>query len=401
MKKILLLVIALGSSMGFASAQFVRNPASGTVTGLSFSGGTATTAGIANWGAFTPVYSNSTCTTYSSAYLGGAGATTSAGPKDTTSMIAYIASGVQNQFDNFGGATCYPNIPASFSFATNAAIGPLDLSSTANQNLTISIKSNVSFTIGLLLQTSSYVAINTNSQPPIHVLGDNTFHTYSLKFDTCVLTASKTSVANVAFVLNTTAPLNGEFYINNMTIGSSSTPCTATTLTPSFTSSSVGLTATLVGSNTGGTPAFQGWNFGDTTAIATTATASHAYSKSSTHTAKYIVYDACGVDYSVSHPVTVVAPTTAVSAAQANISSTKVYPNPVSDMVNVEMELKSSSAVKITLTDLMGKEVMTIANGNMSSLNESFSVANLNKGIYTVNYFINGSAAKAEMLMVK
>jgi hypothetical protein len=93
--------------------------------------------------------------------------------------------------------------------------------------------------------------------------------------------------------------------------------------------------------------------------------------------------------------------TTAVSAAQANISSSKLYPNPTSDMANISLELKSSSDVKVTLTDLMGKEIMTIANGNMASLNESFSVANLHKGIYTVNYFINGSAAKAEMLMVK
>ncbi len=93
--------------------------------------------------------------------------------------------------------------------------------------------------------------------------------------------------------------------------------------------------------------------------------------------------------------------TTAVSEAQANISSSKLYPNPTSEIANVELELKSSSDVKVTLTDLMGKEVMTIASGTMSSLNESFSVTNLNKGIYTVNYFINGSAAKAEMLMVK
>jgi hypothetical protein len=92
---------------------------------------------------------------------------------------------------------------------------------------------------------------------------------------------------------------------------------------------------------------------------------------------------------------------TAVSAAQANISSSKLYPNPTSDMANVELNLKSSSEVKVILSDLMGKEVMTIATGTMSSLNESFSVANLNKGIYTVSYFINGSAAKAELLMVK
>jgi PKD repeat protein len=172
-------------------------------------------------------------------------------------------------------------------------------------------------------------------------------------------------------------------------------------ITPSFTSSTSGLTATLTGATTGGTAVSYDWDFGDASTHATTASASRAYVNANTYTVTYTVHDACNNPYTVSHPVTVAAPATSVSTAQATISSTKLYPNPVSDMVNIEMELKSSSTIKITLTDLMGKEVMTIANGTMSSLNESFSVANLHKGIYTVNYFINGSAAKAELLMVK
>jgi hypothetical protein len=115
-------------------------------------------------------------------------------------------------------------------------------------------------------------------------------------------------------------------------------------------------------------------------------------------TASAIVVNAAGGG---GDPSFIVTGTTAVTAAQANISSTKLYPNPVSDMANVELNLLSTSDVKVTLTDVMGKEVMTIANGTMASLSESFSVSNLHKGIYTVNYFINGSAAKAELLMVK
>jgi hypothetical protein len=91
----------------------------------------------------------------------------------------------------------------------------------------------------------------------------------------------------------------------------------------------------------------------------------------------------------------------ATNAAQANISSSKLYPNPVSDLARVELNLNSVSDVKVTLSDLMGKEVMTVAQGTMSSVNADINVANLNKGIYTVNYFINGAAAKSELLMVK
>jgi len=93
--------------------------------------------------------------------------------------------------------------------------------------------------------------------------------------------------------------------------------------------------------------------------------------------------------------------TTDVKEAASMIASSKVYPNPVSDIANVELNLKSPATVKVILSDLMGKQVMTIKEGTFSSLSESFSVANLNKGMYTVNYYVNGAAAKAEMLMVK
>jgi hypothetical protein len=92
---------------------------------------------------------------------------------------------------------------------------------------------------------------------------------------------------------------------------------------------------------------------------------------------------------------------TGINAAAANISSTKLYPNPTSDQANIQLDLVTPSDVKVTLSDVMGREVMTIAQGSMSSVTQSFSVANLQKGIYTVNYFVNGAAAKAELLMVK
>jgi len=92
---------------------------------------------------------------------------------------------------------------------------------------------------------------------------------------------------------------------------------------------------------------------------------------------------------------------TATQNASASIASSKLYPNPVSDMAKVELNLKAASTVKVTLSDVMGKEVMTIAEGTFSDITKEFSVANLNKGIYTVNYTINGEAAKAELLMVK
>jgi hypothetical protein len=87
--------------------------------------------------------------------------------------------------------------------------------------------------------------------------------------------------------------------------------------------------------------------------------------------------------------------------ASSLVSSSKLFPNPVSDEANIELNLKSASDVKVTLCDMMGREVMTIAEGSMASLNKAFSVATLQKGVYTVNYSVNGAAAKSELLMVK
>jgi hypothetical protein len=90
-----------------------------------------------------------------------------------------------------------------------------------------------------------------------------------------------------------------------------------------------------------------------------------------------------------------------VNLAAANIASSKLYPNPVSDLANIELNLKSASDVKVTVSDMMGKEVAVVANGNYTTLNETINVANFSKGIYTVNYFVNGAPAKSEMMVVK
>jgi hypothetical protein len=93
--------------------------------------------------------------------------------------------------------------------------------------------------------------------------------------------------------------------------------------------------------------------------------------------------------------------TSAIADGQTYVADSKIYPNPSSDLARIELQLKSISTVKVTLSDMMGKELMILSEGTTDYLAKDFSVANLNKGIYTVNYFINGAVAKSEMLMVK
>jgi len=92
---------------------------------------------------------------------------------------------------------------------------------------------------------------------------------------------------------------------------------------------------------------------------------------------------------------------TSVSAAQANIASSNMYPNPSADMTHIDMNLVAPSDVKITLSDALGKEVFNAPQGTVSTVSYDIPVSNLNKGVYTVTYYINGTAAQSNLLLVK
>jgi hypothetical protein len=92
--------------------------------------------------------------------------------------------------------------------------------------------------------------------------------------------------------------------------------------------------------------------------------------------------------------------TTGVNEA-SSIASSKLFPNPATSEANIALELKANSDVKVVVSDVLGKEMMTVAEGSFSSLNKSFSVETLNNGVYNVTYYVNGAVAKTELLMVK
>lgn len=204
---------------------------------------------------------------------------------------------------------------------------------------------------------------------------------------TTVLTTTSTSIPNVASGSNGTAQT---FTVQNLG--------TASLALSSITISGANASEFVLGS----LPALPGSIAASSTATFTVTFKPTSVATGKTATVTIASNDANEANYTIVINADGTTPVTGINAAQANISSSKLYPNPVSDMANVELDLISSSDVKVTLSDLMGREVMVVASGNnISSLSQSFSVSSLNKGIYTVNYFINGSAAKSQLLMVK
>lgn len=92
---------------------------------------------------------------------------------------------------------------------------------------------------------------------------------------------------------------------------------------------------------------------------------------------------------------------TSVKNISEVIAESKIYPNPSSESSMVSLTLKNGSQVKVVLSDLMGKQIKTIAEGNYSELNEVINTKELKAGTYTVSYIIDGAFAKSELLVVK
>lgn len=85
----------------------------------------------------------------------------------------------------------------------------------------------------------------------------------------------------------------------------------------------------------------------------------------------------------------------------SKVASSNIYPNPASVDATVKLSLETSANVNVVVTDLMGRVVTEVYNGTTASVSETINVSGLAKGTYTVTYFVDGAAAKSELLLVK
>ena len=68
-----------------------------------------------------------------------------------------------------------------------------------------------------------------------------------------------------------------------------------------------------------------------------------------------------------------------------NFNQVIVYPNPVTDILNINFELNKSTASKIEILDLSGKQVAVIADENLTGMvSKQINTANFKSGIYFV-----------------
>lgn len=77
-----------------------------------------------------------------------------------------------------------------------------------------------------------------------------------------------------------------------------------------------------------------------------------------------------------------------------------VYPNPTTDKININFELKSTSSVKIELFDITGSTIKTLMNQSTLSANkykESFPLSDMTSGMYFIKLNINGKESTIKL----
>jgi hypothetical protein len=89
-----------------------------------------------------------------------------------------------------------------------------------------------------------------------------------------------------------------------------------------------------------------------------------------------------------------------VRVEKKNILSAKLFPNPTSEIVNVGFTVENNAALSMTVTDLMGRTLISESVIGTEFAN-AIDVSKLKKGAYVVSFNADELTLKSELLLVK
>ncbi|MBY0423999.1 MAG: T9SS type A sorting domain-containing protein [Cytophagales bacterium] len=85
----------------------------------------------------------------------------------------------------------------------------------------------------------------------------------------------------------------------------------------------------------------------------------------------------------------------------AEDAKTSIYPNPSTGLTTIDYDTDNASSLKVTLNDMMGREIQTVANNSGSnSFKGQVDASTLEPGIYYVTFQQNGVSKRLKKLMV-
>ena len=114
---------------------------------------------------------------------------------------------------------------------------------------------------------------------------------------------------------------------------------------------------------------------------------------------KYSLYDAATPDQRITFTVKFRKSGAGIDE-QVRYNLGHAYPNPASTLVRFDYELSASENASVSVYNLLGQEVLRQELNAMQG-QVSFSVAELNEGIYFCNLKVNGQAVSTEKFVVK
>ena len=89
---------------------------------------------------------------------------------------------------------------------------------------------------------------------------------------------------------------------------------------------------------------------------------------------------------------------TGIADLPSAVNAFSVYPNPASDIISINLDLKETSNLIIDVTDITGKQVAIISNEKQSGVvTKQFSTAALPSGNYLVRLQVNGKTATQKL----
>jgi hypothetical protein len=94
---------------------------------------------------------------------------------------------------------------------------------------------------------------------------------------------------------------------------------------------------------------------------------------------------------------------TVTAAKQLTVESGQwtVYPNPSSDFIHTNIQLKQPTVLRLRLVNMLGQTVWSTDAGNVSSYQSNISVVNLPDGVYLLEMITSGGVQSKKLLVTK
>ena len=152
----------------------------------------------------------------------------------------------------------------------------------------------------------------------------------------------------------------------------------------------------------GGIPVQWLWSFGDFN-LSSQQNPVHQYSMPGTYSVCLTVYTAAGDTCTICKNIVIGSISTGILNIENNFSALTNHPNPFNAYTTIYYSLEESSAVELSIYDMMGRKITELENGNKTAGNyhAEWNPQNLPAGIYWAKLNAEGKVSAKKLVLIK